>query len=89
MEALGPMTGKKAVDREHFFQMSSCKYNFKVHSTKLSQQRASLDVRKFSQRVMNEWNLLLQEVVDVCEPVQEPSAESINQSINQNLFRVA
>ena len=33
---------------------------------KLSKQRASIDVRKFffSQRVVNEWNLLPQDVVD-------------------------
>ena len=43
---------------------------------KLSKQRASIDVRKFffSQRVVNEWNLLPQEVVD---------ATSVNQFKNR------
>jgi len=42
---------------------------------KLSKQRASFDVRKFffSQRVVNEWNLSPQEVVD---------ATSVNQFKN-------
>ena len=40
---------------------------------KLSKQRTSLDVRKysFSQRVVQEWNKLSQDVVEVCEPIQE------------------
>jgi len=43
---------------------------------KLSKQRASLDVRKFffSQRVVKEWNLLPQDVVD---------ATSVNQFKNR------
>jgi len=43
---------------------------------KLLKQRASLDVRKFffSQRVVNEWNLLPQDVVD---------ATSVNQFKNR------
>ena len=46
------------------------------YSMKLSKQRASIDVRKFffSQRVVNEWNLLLQDVVD---------AASVNQFKNR------
>ena len=40
---------------------------------KLSKQRTSLDARKysFSQRVVQEWNKLPQDVVEVCEPIQE------------------
>jgi len=70
------MTGKEAVNREHFFQLSSCEYNLRGRSMKLLKQRASLDVRKFffSQRVVKEWNLLLQDVVD---------ATSVNQLKNR------
>ena len=66
IEAYKIITGKEAVDREHFFQLSSCEYNLRGHSMKLSKQRPSIDVRKFffRQRVVNEWNLLPQEVVD-------------------------
>jgi len=54
------MTRKEAVDRQHFFQLSSCEYNLRGHSMKLSKQRASLDVYKFffSQGAVKEWNLL-------------------------------
>jgi len=66
------MTGKEAVDREHFFQLSSCEYNLKGRSMKLSKQRASLDVHKFpfSQRE---------------EPVKEDvvDAPSVNQFKNR------
>jgi len=53
-------TGKEAVDRANFFQLSSCEYGWKGQSMKQSKQRASLDVRKlfFTQRVVKEWNLL-------------------------------
>jgi len=65
-ETYNIMTGKEAVDREHFFQLSFCEYNLRGHSIKPSKQRASLDVQKFffSQRVVKEWNLLPQEIVD-------------------------
>jgi len=50
------MTGKEAVSQDIFFQLSSCEYNLRGHSMKLSKQRASLDVRKFffSQHVVKE-----------------------------------
>jgi len=70
------MTGKEAVSQDIFFQLSSCEYNLRGHSMKLSKQRASLDVRKFffSQHVVKEWNLLPQDVMD---------ATSVNQFKNQ------
>jgi len=72
------MKGKEAVNREHFFQLSSCDYNLRGHSIKLLKQRTSLDVRKFffSQLVVNEWNLLPQDVVDATSVNQfEPSGQ--------------
>ena len=70
------MTGREAVDHDQFFQLSSCEYKLRGHSMKLSKQRASLDVRKFSfsQRVVQAWNKLPQEVVD---------ATSVNQFKNR------
>jgi len=58
------MTGKERADRSQFFQLST--YQLRGHIMKLSKQRTSLDVRKFSfsQRVMQEWNKLSQDVVD-------------------------
>ena len=70
------LTGREAVDRDQFFQLSSCEYKLRGHSMKLSKERASLDMRKFSfsQRVVQEWNKLPQEVVD---------AASVNQVKNR------
>ena len=40
------MTGREAVEREQFFQLSACDYNLRGHSMSLSKQRAcSLDVQ--------------------------------------------
>jgi len=60
------MTGKERVDRSQFFQLSTCEYQLRGHTMKLLKQRTSLDVRKFSfsQRVVQEWNKLYQDVVD-------------------------
>jgi len=70
------MTGKEMVDRSQFFQLSTCEYQLRGHTMKLSKQRTSPDVRKFSfsQRVMQEWNKLSQDVVD---------ATSVNQFKNR------
>jgi len=70
------VTGRETVDREHFFNLSACEYNLRGHNLKLSKQRANLDIRKyfFSQRTVNEWNQLPQEVVD---------AQSVNQFKNR------
>ena len=59
-------TGKERVDRSQFFQLSTCEYQLRGHTMKLSKQRTSLDVRKFSfsQRVVQKWNKLSQDVVD-------------------------
>jgi len=38
------MTGREAVDRDQFSQLSSCDYKLRGHSMKLLKQRASLDV---------------------------------------------
>ena len=42
------MTGKERVDRSQFFQLSTCEYQLRGHTIKLSKQRTSLDVRKYS-----------------------------------------
>jgi len=42
------MTGKERVDRSQFFQLSTCEYRLRGHTMKLSKQRTSFDVRKFS-----------------------------------------
>jgi len=65
IETFKIMTGKEGVDRSQFFQLSTCEYQLTKHTMKLSKQRASPDVRKysFSQRVVQEWNKLSQDVV--------------------------
>jgi len=70
------MTGKERVDRSQFFQLSACEYQLSGHIMKMSKQRTNLDVRKFSfsQRVVQEWNKLSQDVVD---------ATSVNQFKNR------
>ena len=59
-----------------FFQLSICEYQLRGHTVNLSKQQTSLDVRKFSfsQRVVQEWNKLSQDVVE---------ATSVNQFKNR------
>jgi len=66
------MTGKERVDRSQFFS----EYQLRGQIMKLSKQRTSLDVRKysFSQRVVQEWNKFSQDVVE---------ATSVNQFKNR------
>jgi len=45
------MTGKEKADRSQFFQLSTCEYQLRGHTMKLSKQRTSLDVRKLIQPV--------------------------------------
>jgi len=76
IETFKIMTGKERVDRSQFFQLSTCEYQLRGHTMRLSKQRISLDVRKFSfsQRVVQEWNKLSQDVVE---------ATSVNQFKNR------
>jgi len=66
IETIKIMTGKESVDQSQSFQLSTCEYQLRGHTMKLSKQRTSLDVRKFtfSQRVVQEWNKLSQDVVN-------------------------
>jgi len=66
IETLEIMTGKESVDRSQFFQISTREYQLRGHTMKLSKQRTSLDVWKYSisQRVVQEWNKLSQDVVE-------------------------
>ena len=75
IETFKIMTGKN-VDRSQFFPFSTCEYQLRRHTVKLSKQRTSLDVRKypFSQRVVQEWNKLSQDGVE---------ATSVNQFKNR------
>ena len=68
---------KKGWPKSVFPALYTCEYQLRRHTMKLSKQRTSLDVRKysFSQRVVQEWNKLPQESrccgSYVCEPVLE------------------
>jgi len=75
IETFKIMTRKERVDRIQFFQLSTCKYQLRGHTMKLSKQRTSVDARKYSftQRVV-QWNKLSQDVVE---------ATSVNQFKNR------
>ena len=69
------MSGKKNVEKTQFFRQARCEYNLRGHSLRVGKKRSRLDIRKysFSQRVVNGWNRLPQNIVD---------ARSINQFKN-------
>jgi ribonuclease P/MRP protein subunit RPP40 len=60
------MTGKERVAREQFFQLADNEHGLRGHTMKIRKHRSSLDIRKyfFSQRIVNCWNGLPQQVVD-------------------------
>ena len=67
------MTGKERVDRSQFFQLFTCEYQLRGHTMKLSKQRTSLDVRKYSPACGTGMEQVISRCCGsfVCEPVQE------------------
>ena len=76
IETFKIMRGKERVDQSQFFQLSTSEYQLRGHTMKLSKKLTNLDVWKFtfSQRVVQQWNKLPQDVVD---------ATSVNQFKNR------
>ena len=60
------LKGYENIDREMFFDMSQS--NLRSHSLKLNKKRVRLDVAKFSfsNRLVNEWNILDEEIISGC-----------------------
>ena len=65
------LTGKEDINYRKFFQMNINGSNLRGHDKKLFKGRCRLEIRRnfFSQRVVDNWNSLPQEVID---------AESVN-----------
>jgi len=66
IEVFKILKGYENIDQEMFFDMSQS--NLRVHSLKLNKKRIRLDVAKFSfsNRVVNEWNILDEEIISGC-----------------------
>ena len=66
IEVFKILKGYENIDREMFFDMSQS--NLRGHSLKLNKKRVRLDVAKFSfsNRVVNEWNILDDEIISGC-----------------------
>ena len=62
IEVFKILKGYENIDREMFFDMSQS--NLRGHSLKLNKKRVRLDAAKFSfsNRVVNEWNILDEEL---------------------------
>ena len=60
------LTGKENIDPAQLFESTDSNYNLCGHHLKLHKQPCRLDIQKyfFSQRIMNEWNVLLATIVD-------------------------
>jgi len=66
IEVFKILKGYKNIDQEVFFDMSQS--NLRGHSLKLNKKRVRLDVAKcsFSNRAVNEWNILDEEIISGC-----------------------
>jgi len=66
IEVFKILKGYENIDQEMFFDMSQS--NLRGHSLKLNKKRVRLDVAKFSfsNRVVNEWNILDEEIISGC-----------------------
>ena len=60
-------TGKERIDKEQFLKFGDRHYELRGHTMKLGKERSRLEIRRnfFSQRVVNCWNSLPSEVVNV------------------------
>jgi len=66
IEVFKILEGYENIDQEVFFNMSQS--SIRGHSLKLNKKRVRLDVAKFSfsNRVVNEWNILDEEISSGC-----------------------
>ena len=71
IEVFKLLAGKEGIDHRQFFRLAENRHGLRGHEMKLVKERSRLDTRKFffSQRVVNGWNRLPDDVVN---------AESIN-----------
>ena len=65
IEVFKIMTGKDKIEKEQFFHLADTAHGLRGHTLKIRKERARLDIRKysFSQRIVNAWNGLPQNVV--------------------------
>jgi len=78
------MSGKEQVPSQQFFLSQSNGYGYctRGHSTKLQVQRSRLNVRRhffFSQRVVQNWNRLPQNVVEATTVIIQATTRQVQQ----------